>query len=310
MTPGGRGRAGGAGPGAGGEKEAARGGAPQGDARGDASKGGSPAARTRRGDAATSRGENRRIEVDGIRIAAYLARPVASAASGSGRRALVLCHGFPVAPTNSGALSQAEAYQELADRLAGDSGWTVLAVGFRGTGESEGDFSLGGWLADLKAGIEDCLSVPGVEKVWLCGFAAGGTLALCAAGEDPRVQGVAAFAAPADFGDRAGAARRFVAQARAAGIIRTPGFPSDLEAWGRELREIRPLSLIGKIPPRPVLLVHGANDEVVPLLDARALADAAEGEVELRVLAGAGHRLRHDPRAIALLIGWLDRQTG
>jgi fermentation-respiration switch protein FrsA (DUF1100 family) len=58
---------------------------------------------------------------------------------------------------------------------------------------------------------------------------------------------------------------------------------------------VRPLSLIGKIPPRPILLVHGANDEVVPVLDARALADAAGGEVELRVLSGAAHRLRTTP---------------
>jgi putative redox protein len=92
-------------------------------------------------------------------------------------------------------------------------------------------------------------------------------------------------------------------------VIRDKDFPADLDAWARELREVRPLSLIGKVPPRPVLLIHGANDEVVPILDARALADAADGEVELRVLAGAGHRLRHDPRAIALLIGWLDRQS-
>jgi putative redox protein len=34
----------------------------------------------------------------------------------------------------------------------------------------------------------------------------------------------------------------------------------------------------------------------------------AHGSAELRVLDGAGHRLRHDPRAVALLLGWLDRQ--
>jgi putative redox protein len=43
-------------------------------------------------------------------------------------------------------------------------------------------------------------------------------------------------------------------------------------------------------------------------MDARALADAADGQIELRILVGAGHRLRHDPRAIAILLGWMDRQ--
>ena len=33
----------------------------------------------------------------------------------------------------------------------------------------------------------------------------------------------------------------------------------------------------------------------------------AHGEAELSLLEGAGHRLRHDPRAIAILLGWLDR---
>jgi putative redox protein len=243
-----------------------------------------------------------------VRLAAYLARPAPSAASGAGRHGLVLCHGFPVAGGASGSGFPERGYHDLADRLAADTGWVVLAFSFRGTAESTGNFSLGGWLSDLEAATDELLASPGVDAVWLCGFAAGGALALCAAGEDPRVRGVAAFSTPADFAERAVDARRFVAQARAAGVIHDPAFPPDLEAWARQLREIRPLNLIGKIPPRSILLVHGANDEVVPVLDARALADAAHGEVELRVLPGAAHRLRHDPRAIAILIGWMDRQ--
>jgi pimeloyl-ACP methyl ester carboxylesterase len=218
----------------------------------------------------------------------------------------VLCHGFPSDPPLPDTPNRG--YQQLADRLAADTGWVVMTFSFRGTSESTGNFSLGGWLADLKAATDTLLSSPGVDGVWLCGFAAGGALSICAAGEEPRVRGVAAFSAPADFADRASDARRFVSQARAVGVIRDPNFPPDLDAWARELREIKPLNLIAKIPPRPVLLVHGANDEVVSVLDARALADAAFAQVELRVLPGAGHRLRNDPRAIALLIGWLDRQ--
>ena len=242
---------------------------------------------------------------DDVTLSAYLARPAPSAA-GRNRHGLVLCHGFP-AEFNDATMTS-RGYNELADRLAADTGWVVLTFSFRGIAQSSGNFSLGGWLTDLKAAVETLIGTRSVDGVWLCGFAAGGGLALCAAGEDQRVKGVATFAAPADFGERAADARRFVAQARAVGVIRDPNFPTDLESWARELREIRPLSLIGKIPPRPILLVHGANDEVVPVIDSRALADAARGEVELRVLPGAAHRLRHDPRAIAILIGWLDRQ--
>jgi fermentation-respiration switch protein FrsA (DUF1100 family) len=247
------------------------------------------------------------ITLEDRTLAAYLARPAPSAAGGSGRHGLVVCHGFPADPVTPNSSNRG--YQQLADRLAADAGWVVLTFSFRGTSESTGNFSLGGWLADLKVAIDVLRRAGGVDAVWLCGFAAGGALAICAAGEDPKVRGVAAFSAPADFADRASDARRFVAQARAVGVIRDPAFPADLEEWARELREIRPLNLIGKIPPRPILLVHGANDEVVSVLDARALADAAFAQVELRVLSGAAHRLRHDPRAIALLIGWLDRQV-
>lgn len=255
--------------------------------------------------AAGPAGRELSIVSGGIELAAYL---VASPHSAVHRPGLVLCHGFPM-PASQQVGFPGRGYIDLADRIAADTGWHVLTFSFRGTGRSEGNFSVGGWLADLQAAIAELRSDRAVDGVWLCGFAAGGALALCAAGEDPAVRGVAAMSAPADFGDRAADARRFVAQARQVGAIRDKEFPPDVEAWARELRDIRPLAMIAKIPPRPILLVHGANDEVVPLIDARALADAAEGQVQLKVLAGAGHHLRHDPRAVALLLGWIDRQT-
>ena len=43
------------------------------------------------------------------------------------------------------------------------------------------------------------------------------------------------------------------------------------------------------------------------MFDARVLADE-HGEADLRIIEGGGHQLRHDPRAIAVLLGWLDRQ--
>ena len=42
--------------------------------------------------------------------------------------------------------------------------------------------------------------------------------------------------------------------------------------------------------------------------DARALSEAATGPSDLRVVFGAGHWLRADPRVIAILVGWLERR--
>ena len=248
------------------------------------------------------------IDSDGLRLRGYMARPPAtSGGPGSVRHGLVICHGFPAGP--GGAATAAQTYPHLADRIAADAGWVVLTFNFRGTGESEGDFSLDGWVADLRAAVDYLLEVTDVEGVWLAGFSTGGSLALCAAGEDDRVGGVAAFSAASDFDAWASDPRRFLEHARTIGVVRDPAFPRDLGAWSRALSDIRPMSLIGKVPPRPVLLVHGADDDLVSVMDARALADAAEGHVELRIISGAGNRLRHDPRAIAVLLGWLDRQS-
>jgi len=220
----------------------------------------------------------------------------------------VLSHGFPEAAQVVGAPGYG--YPELAERIAAQTGAAVLTFNFRGTGRSGGDFSLSGWRADLAAAIRYLRTSTAVERVWLVGFAAGGTLSICAAGEDPSVAGVAAFAPPAEFAEDLSDARRFMAQARSMGVIRSRDFPHDVVAWARELVDLRPVLLAAKVPPRPLLIVHGANDEVVPLTDARELAEAANASAELRVLVGAGHRLLYDPRAIALLIGWFDRHLG
>ena len=58
---------------------------------------------------------------------------------------------------------------------------------------------------------------------------------------------------------------------------------------------------------RSLLVLHGSDDETVPVFDARVLADACLGS-DLRIIGGAGHHLRHDPRAVAVLLGWLERQ--
>jgi putative redox protein len=237
-------------------------------------------------------------------LAAHLARPPLRADL-TRVPAVVLAHGYP--SDVQGADQAAAALPELADRLAAEMGWLALAVALRGCGESEGSFSLGGWLQDLRAAVAHLHETEQVSGVWVAGFGTGGALAICEAAADPTVRGVAALGAPADFDDWASHPRRLLEHARDVGIIDDPVFPPSVEAWAKELRELRPVEAAPQLAPRPLLVVHGSDDDLVPAFDARVLVDA-HGAAELRLVGGAGHRLRHDPRAIAVLLGWLDRQ--
>jgi putative redox protein len=243
------------------------------------------------------------IDSEGLRLASHFARPPGFARVPG----LVLCHGFPHGPR--GGDSSASTYPELAERLARETGWAVLTFNFRGTGTSGGDFSLPGWLADLRAAVDAMSERSDVGGVWLGGSSTGGSLAICLAADDERVRGVVTLAAPASFAEWAANPTGLLEDSRAMGIIRHADFPPDPAAWGQAFTDISPLTSATKLAPRQLLLIHGDLDEVVPLADARALYEAAYGTSDLRIVAGAGHRLRHDPRAVALLIGWLARQS-
>jgi pimeloyl-ACP methyl ester carboxylesterase len=241
---------------------------------------------------------------DGVTLARYLAVPSGSA--GRGRLpGLVLAHGFPVGPLD--ARHSGGTFPELMDRVANEMGFAAMTFTFRGCGESAGDFSLLGWMHDLRAAIEHLETQADLSGIWLAGTSTGGSLSVCLAADLPKVLGVAALAARADFDDWASQPRRFLDHARDIGAVRSPSFPPQFDAWARELRMFRPLDAARRLAPRPLLVLHGDDDDSVPVSDGRQLA-LAHGSAELRIIPGAGHRLRHDPRAVAVLLGWLDRQ--
>ena len=238
----------------------------------------------------------------GLQLSRYLARPAGRHEALPG---LILCHGFPIGPLD--ARQSAITFPELIDRIANEQGWAAMTFNFRGCGTSEGDFSLQGWVDDLRAAINHLIEQAHPTGIWLLGTNTGGSIAICVAADDPRVRGTALLGARADVEDWAAQPRRFLEPARDIGAVRTAGYPKAFDEWARELRRFRPVDAARRFAPRPMLVMHGDDDESVPTSDARRLAEA-HGHAELRLVTGAGHRLRHDPRAIAVLLGWLDRQ--
>jgi fermentation-respiration switch protein FrsA (DUF1100 family) len=79
-------------------------------------------------------------------------------------------------------------------------------------------------------------------------------------------------------------------------VTRMPHFPMAPLAlqsakWIMHLdaTQLRPVDVIGRIAPRPVLLTHGTLDEIVPVRHAYTLFKAAEEPKELWVVPGAHH---------------------
>ncbi|MEZ5268570.1 MAG: hypothetical protein R2789_08395 [Microthrixaceae bacterium] len=68
-------------------------------------------------------------------------------------------------------------FPELANRIAGELGWLVLTMNFRGCGKAEGQFSLQGWLDDVAAAVAHVDEL-GAAGVWLAGYGTGGSLAV------------------------------------------------------------------------------------------------------------------------------------
>jgi len=240
---------------------------------------------------------------DGLRLSAHWRRP-----PGAGRvPALVIVPGFPRG--TGGAAMVGATYALLADRIPGETGWAAMTFEFRGTGTSEGDFSIEGWLADVRAAVDVVHARSDVAGVCLAGFRLGGTLAVVSAAYDPRVRAVTSFAAPASLREWVRDPAWFLEYARGTGVLRTAGYPPDPVAWTRAISDLDPLEAAARLAPRPWMIVHGSDDDVVPVESARIFTEAAGEGCELRILQHGPHRLRHDPRAIALLLGWLARRA-
>jgi len=236
-----------------------------------------------------------------LRLSGHLSEPNEGPHGAPG---LVLCHGFPTRGRESPQSGQS--FPELADRIAVELGWVVLTMNFRGCGTAEGNFSLDGWLDDVHAGVAH-LRTLGVTGVWIAGFGTGGSLAVCEGARNPHVRGVAALATPADFDDWARNPRRLLLHARQVQVIKDKDYPPSFDQWANELKQVRPVAAAAALAPRSLLVVHGDSDDLTPQADGRSLA-AAHGHAEFRLINGAGHELRHDPRAVAVLLGWLSRQ--
>jgi pimeloyl-ACP methyl ester carboxylesterase len=189
------------------------------------------------------------------------------------------------------------------DGFCAARGLGCLRLDYSGTGSSPGAFAdgtLDRWLDEALAAIEFAVP-PG--KLVLAGSSMGGWLALhLALRLGDRVAALLGIAAAPDFTDWGfGPAER--AALASDGQIERGGALTTLAFW----QSGEALKLLGAPIPItvPVRLVHGCDDEAVPVAVALKLLDRpGSADVQLRLIKGAGHRLS-EPREIEAILAEL-----
>ncbi len=253
-------------------------------------------------------GDRFSLSVDSARIAGTIYFP-------SPRRSrlhpvVVICHGIP----GSGTPRPPDdpGYEGLAAKFTA-IGFAVVIFNFRGCGESSGDFDMIGWTRDLEAVVDHASNAPYIDskRIMVVGFSGGGAAAIYVSAHVNSIYGLAVVGTPATFSIFKEAPTKIIDDFRKRGIIRTQGFPKDVDAWVKNFEAIEPLRWVSHFRGQHLLIVHGDADELIPVQQASDLWSAAPAGIkELFIIPGGKHRLRLDQRCIEILETWLRNNVG
>jgi len=240
------------------------------------------------------------LEVDGLKIIGWLYLPGGEPPYPT----VCICHGIPAKNSDPGD----KGYPLLAEGVCRE-GFAVLIFNFRGTGDSGGNFDILGWTRDLKAVIDYLCTLPEVDRsrLSLLGFSAGAAVSVYVTARDRRVSSIAACACLAEFTffTEADDLPSIIDHFRDIGVFRDRDFPYSVPEWLNGFRLVSSIKYVAGIAPRPILLVHGSKDETVDVSHAYKLYHRAGEPKQLIVVDGAGHSLRQNDRAMAIVLDWL-----
>ncbi|MEX0806210.1 MAG: alpha/beta fold hydrolase [Candidatus Binatia bacterium] len=196
---------------------------------------------------------------------------------------LVFCHGW-------GGGSQ---YDDLLEALA-DNGYFALRFHQRGYGNSTGQSDLSLWAADMAK----CASVLNTvtNRVWAAGQSTGGTMSLIAAATQQCFVGAVALAPFCNL------ERILLDNTNAKSILESRFGPLE----EKDYRAADAMT-ISKGMKKPALVIHGNEDQTVPITHGRQLAESMGAGTRLFPVEGGNHHLRNVDRSLVIkeIVNWL-----
>ncbi|NWF92665.1 MAG: alpha/beta hydrolase [Syntrophaceae bacterium] len=207
---------------------------------------------------------------------------------------------FPCVIASHGLLSSknSEKYIALGERLS-SHGIAMLRFDFRGVGESEGrieDDTITRRIADLGSAIDFIRSYLGRETpLGLVGSSLGGYVTLIRGSADQEIKAIVIWATPFHLDDLGSKKQK-------------EDYPLPAEAFFKDLPRHRLLPLLPKVSN--CLVIHGDQDEAVPVDQAWEIFHVLGAPKEIHIIEGADHRITepaHRQRAIDLTVEWFKK---
>lgn len=212
---------------------------------------------------------------------------------------MILMHGVPGIEKNFDLAHSLRTY-----------GWNCLIFHYRGCWGSEGRYTFKTIPDDVIAALDFLCtgSYPQIDtsQLFLIGHSLGGWAAILVASHDLRVRGVIAIATMAD-------PREFRFTEQEAAKNYTPWMPGltplDFITQWQDLGQFTlPVNEVSHISPRPVLLLHGRKDELVPVSQSERLFENAFEPRTLLIHDKANHSfVWHRQWLASQILDWLDR---
>jgi fermentation-respiration switch protein FrsA (DUF1100 family) len=196
--------------------------------------------------------------------------------------AIILCHGLGA--NRADMLPQAV--------LLAEHGYGSFLFDFRAHGESEGEMVTYGYAEtdDVLAAVDYLLSRSDVDpqRIGILGGSLGAATALRAAARSTRLKAVVAESAFTSLEDEVASSFTVFS-----GLPAFPFAPLTVAfaQWqtGLRISEVRPIDDIPSIAPRPVFIIHGTDDDLIPAEQGLRLYEAAGEPKELWMVGVMGH---------------------
>ena len=151
-------------------------------------------------------------------------------------------------------------------------GYGVLSWDFRAHGKSGGEVSTLGFyeILDVEAALNFALQQPGVTHVGAWGGSMGGATLIMATAKYPEIEALVADSSYASLQDEMNVAIHVNWMRPLIGF-----FAEQAIGEFGVIKQIRPIDVIGQISPRPVMIIQGLADSVVPVDSGERLYQAS-----------------------------------